>query len=69
MLPSLAQSPGWEVQLAVLSPDEEKRREIVVDMHRAFTEIDPDYLTDLWRLFFDRIMADMVGGQYPDVPK
>jgi limonene-1,2-epoxide hydrolase len=138
-----------EVELPVFSADEEKRRQIVVDMHRAFSEVDPDYLTDLftddavvhmvmfdpivgrdnvramfvrwrddypnihselikavpdgesvlthwidhydwngrrydipimglvdfdgirirsWRLFFDRVMADMVGGQYPDVP-
>ena len=135
--------------MAGLTPDEEKRRQIVTDMHVAFTEIDPDYLTDLftdnavvhmvmldpivgrddlramfvrwrddypnihselinavvedetvlthwvdhydwngkrydipimgivdfdglrirsWRLFFDRIMANMVGGQYPDLP-
>jgi limonene-1,2-epoxide hydrolase len=135
--------------MAELTPDEEKRRQIVTDMHLAFTEIDPDHLTDLftengvvhmvmldrivgrddlhamfvrwrddypnihselinavveddtvlthwvdhydwngkrydipimgivdfdglrirsWRLFFDRIMADMVGGQYPDLP-
>jgi limonene-1,2-epoxide hydrolase len=135
--------------VAQLSPDEEKRRQIVVDMHRAFTDIDADALTALftddavvhmvmldpivgrddlhamfvrwrddypnidselvnavvdeetvltywvdhydwkgkrydipimgivdfdglrirsWRLFLDRIMADMVGGQYPDYP-
>jgi limonene-1,2-epoxide hydrolase len=139
-----------EVQLPVLSPDEEKRRQTVVDMHLAFSDIDPDYLTDLftddgvvhmvmldpiigredlramfvrwrddypnihselvhavpdgesvlthwidhydwndrhydipimgivdfdgfrirsWRLFFDRIMANMVGGQYPDIER
>ena len=128
--------------------EEERRRQIVIDMHKAFTDIDADALTDLftddgvvhmvmldpiegrdaihdmmvrwrddypnihsellkafadgevvltewvdhydwlgkrydipimgivefrgfkirsWRLFLDRIMADMVGGQYPDV--
>jgi limonene-1,2-epoxide hydrolase len=128
--------------------EEERRRQIVIGMHKAFSDIDPDALTDLftddgvvhmvmlepivgrdaihammvrwrddypnidsellraladgetvmtewvdhydwlgkrydipitgivefrgdkirsWRLFFDRITADMVGGQYPDV--
>ncbi len=135
--------------MAELTADEEKRRQIVKDMHLAYTDIDADYLTGLftddgvvhmipldpivgrddlhamfvrwrddypnihselmnavvddetvlthwvdhydwngtrydipimgivdfeglrikkWRLFFDRIMANMVGGQYPDYP-
>jgi limonene-1,2-epoxide hydrolase len=135
--------------MAELTADEEKRRQIVTDMHLAFSDIDADYLTGLftddgvvhmvmldpiagrddlhamfvrwrddypnihselvyavvedeavlthwvehydwngkrydipimgvvdfdglrirsWRLFFDRIMANMVGGQYPDFP-
>lgn len=130
--------------------EEERRRQIVIEMHKAFSDIDPDALTDLftddgvvhmvmldpiegrdaihaimvrwrddypnihsellkafadgevvltewidhydwlgkrydipimgvvdfrgdkirsWRIFVDRIMADMVGGQYPDIVK
>ena len=43
--------------MAQLGADEEKRRQIVVDMHRAFTDIDADYLTGL---FTDDAVVHMV---------